>query len=300
MSDVTPPQAQHPASGFSVIIAAHNEAAVIEKTLRSVLDNRALLGMPLQIIVVANGCTDATADIARKVAPDIEVIESPVGNKIHALNLGDAAARFFPRAYLDADCAMSPNTLREVADAFANDPDARIVVPGVRHLYAGRNPVLAGYYALWHALPYVQRDMMGRGFYAIDHVLRSRFEEFPKVIADDKFIRSLSKPHERRVCERCHTSVFMPVTFRDLLHVKTRWSCGNIELAQQHPELLQHDNNPHGGTLRFLLSRPSYWVHVPTFLFVYLYTKRAARKRLASHRVVWARDASTRVAAPAA
>lgn len=286
--------------GFSVVIAAHNEAAVIEKTLRSVLDNRALLGAPLQVIVVANGCTDATAAIARGVSPEIEVVESPIGNKIHALNLGDAAARYFPRAYIDADCSLSPNCLRSVADTFASDGDARVVVPGVRHIYDGQNPLLAGYYKLWHALPYVQRDMMGRGFYAIDRVLRSRFSEFPRLIADDKFIRSLSRPHERRVCEDCHTTVLMPATFKDLLHVKTRWSCGNLELAQQHPELLRHDNRPHEGTLRFLLARPRYWMHVPTFLFVYLYTRWAAKRRLAAHRAVWARDASTRVAAPAA
>ena len=36
--------------GFSVIIAAHNEEAVIEATLRSVLNNK--LDRPLQVIVV--------------------------------------------------------------------------------------------------------------------------------------------------------------------------------------------------------------------------------------------------------
>ena len=53
--------------GFSVIIAAHDEGAVIEVTLRSVLANR--LDRPLQIIVVANGCSDDTAEKARKFAP---------------------------------------------------------------------------------------------------------------------------------------------------------------------------------------------------------------------------------------
>ena len=300
MSYVNPDHPRPADKGFSVVIAAHNEAAVIQKTLRSILANEALLGVPLQVIVVANGCNDATAAIARSVRADIEVIESPIGNKIHALNLGDAAARHFPRAYIDADCALSPNTLKSVADTFAKDPSARIVVPGVRHIYEGKNPLLAGYYKLWHALPYVQRDMMGRGFYAIDRVLRGRFKEFPKLIADDKFIRSLSRPNERRVCDDCYTTVYMPATFKDLLHVKTRWSCGNIELAQEHPELLRDDTNPYQGTLPFLLARPWCWIHVPTFLFVFLYAKRAARKRLAAHRAVWARDASTRVTAPAA
>src|SRR5438270_8573792 len=96
-------------SGFSIIIPAHNEGAVIEATLHSLLANR--VEGELQIIVVANGCTDDTAARARAVDGPIEVIETPVGSKTHALNLGDRAAKFFPRAYLDADVQLSPDAL---------------------------------------------------------------------------------------------------------------------------------------------------------------------------------------------
>ena len=50
-------------NGFSIIIPAHNEASVIEVTLRSILACK--LDRALQIIVVANGCTDDTAAVAR-------------------------------------------------------------------------------------------------------------------------------------------------------------------------------------------------------------------------------------------
>src|SRR4051812_15057520 len=107
-------------SGFSVIIPAHNEAAVIESTLQSILASR--LDRPLEIIVVANGCTDDTADRARafaeKTGGPIEVIDTPTGGKTNALNLGDKAAKFFPRAYLDGDTKVSENALQKVADAF--------------------------------------------------------------------------------------------------------------------------------------------------------------------------------------
>src|ERR1051325_6388342 len=88
-------------NGFSIIIAAHNEGPVIEKTLRSILANA--LDRPLQVIVVANGCSDDTAARARAVGVPIEVIETPLGNKVNALNLGDRAAKYFPRAFMDAD-----------------------------------------------------------------------------------------------------------------------------------------------------------------------------------------------------
>jgi glycosyltransferase involved in cell wall biosynthesis len=286
-----------PAEGFSVIIAAHNEAAVIVRTLHSILANAPKLGRPLQVIVVANGCTDATAERARSLGDAVEVIETPVGNKIHALNLGDRAARYFPRAYVDADCTLTDNCLRCVLDTFQSHPDARLIVPEVRHLYRGRNPLLAGYYRLWRSLPYVARQTMGRGFYAIDAALHARFVEFPALTADDKFIRGLTGPDERFIARGCHTTVLMPATFRDLVRCKTRWTFGNLELAHQRPEL--PDPEPHAGTFRFLLLRPWHWINLPTFMLVYACSRAAARRKLAAQVTSWERDDSTRALARA-
>jgi glycosyltransferase involved in cell wall biosynthesis len=280
--------------GFSVIIAAHNEGMVIEATLRSVLNNR--LDRPLQVIVVANGCSDDTAEKARKFAPAVEVIETPVGNKINAINLGDRAAKFYPRAWWDADCQLSENLLQCVAEAFA-DEDVRIVAPGVKYVYEGHNPFLASYYQLWRSLPYVKRNTMARGFYAIDQRLRERYVEFPSLIADDKFIRNLTRPDERRVASDCFTTVYLPANFRDLLKVKTRWTFGNLELAERRPDLNVNDQGEHDGAMKLVLARPWLWVNVPTFLFVWWYARRAARRKLAEKRAGWERDESTRVGA---
>jgi glycosyltransferase involved in cell wall biosynthesis len=259
-----------------------------------VLNNK--LDRPLQIIVVANGCSDDTAEKARKFAPAVEVIETPVGNKINAINLGDRAAKYFPRAFLDADCQLSQNLLQCVADAF-DAADVRIVAPGVKYVYEGHNPVLAGYYQLWRSLPYMKRNTMARGFYAIDQRLRERYVEFPSLIADDKFIRNLTKPDERRVAKDCFTTVYLPANFKDLLKVKTRWTFGNLELAERRPELNVNDQGEHDGAMAFVLARPWLWVNVPTFLFVWWYAKRAARKKLAEKRAGWERDESTRLGA---
>jgi glycosyltransferase involved in cell wall biosynthesis len=285
--------------GFSIVIAAHNEAGVIERTLRSVFSNRRGLDRALEVIVVANGCSDDTAERARGGDRAVEVIETPIANKIHALNLGNRAAKHFPRAFLDADCVMSENTLRRVAETFEGDPEVRLVVPGVRHVYGGWNPLLAGYYRLWRSLPYVRKDMMGRGFYAIDEALHERFVAFPALTADDKFIRSLTKVEERRVAEGCYTTVNMPGTFRDLLRCKTRWTYGNMELAERCPELLAKDIEPHAGTLSFLVRRPWHWVNLPTFMAVYGLTRLSARRRLRDSQREWERDESTRVLARA-
>jgi glycosyltransferase involved in cell wall biosynthesis len=276
--------------GLSVIIAAHNEASVIAGTLRCILSS--VLDRPLQVIVVANGCEDATAALA-SAFEGVEVIQTPLGNKPNALNLGDARARHFPRAYLDADIELSPDALQKVARAL-DDPGIHLAAPRARHVYRGFNPFLAGYYQLWRSMPYVRSAIMGSGFYAIDRELRSRFDVFPPITADDKFIRNLTAPHERRVVEGCSATVVMPASFKALLKVKTRWTYGNMELAAARPDLNENDRDGHGGAGRHVLLRPWLWPHIPAFLFVYWYARRAAARRLARKQSHWDRDASTR------
>ena len=278
-------------NGLSIIIAAHNEGGVIEQTLRSILANR--FEGALQIVVVANGCRDDTAARAGNIDPRIEVVETEQAGKINALNLGDQAARYFPRAYLDADVQISDNVLEKIVAAFA-DPGCRLAMPTARHVYTGGNPVLAGYYQLWRSLPYVRQAVMGGGFYAIDRIMRSRFDKFPAITADDKFIHSLAQPDERRIVPGCFVTVRMPRTFGALLRVKTRWTYGNLELASVFPQLQRNGHANYQGAAAHLLMRPWLWVNVPTFVFVYLYAQSAARRRLRQKNSLWDRDQSTR------
>ena len=60
----------------SVVIPAHNEKAVIERCLRSVLAEPRIEG--LEVVVVCNGCSDETAQICRDFDESIVVIETEV------------------------------------------------------------------------------------------------------------------------------------------------------------------------------------------------------------------------------
>ena len=94
----------------SVVIPAHNEAAVIARTLSSVLSD----AQPgeFEIVLVCNGCSDDTAECARNAAPEARVIETATASKTAALNLGIRFASFFPHIYLDADLEVSSKDLR--------------------------------------------------------------------------------------------------------------------------------------------------------------------------------------------
>ncbi len=98
---------------LSLIIPASNEEAWIGRCLQAVADSAPVPG-GLEVIVVANGCRDHTATVARGFAgrvPGLQVLELAQGSKPAALNAGDAAANGPLRAYLDADCVLSPPVL---------------------------------------------------------------------------------------------------------------------------------------------------------------------------------------------
>ena len=98
----------------SVIIPAHNEEAVIERTLRGVLAD----GIEdLEVVVVVNATTDRTAEIARSIDPRITVIETETPGKTNALNLGEESLTSFPRIFLDADIELKPGTARALIAA---------------------------------------------------------------------------------------------------------------------------------------------------------------------------------------
>jgi glycosyltransferase involved in cell wall biosynthesis len=78
----------------SIVIPAHNESRVIERCLTSILTDAR--PNEFEIVVVCNGCTDDTAERARGFGDRVRVIETPIGSKIHALNLGDQHVSRFP------------------------------------------------------------------------------------------------------------------------------------------------------------------------------------------------------------
>ena len=113
------PQPQRRDMRFDILVPAHNETAVIERTVRSL----AAIDWPREhyrIIVIADNCTDDTAALAR--AAGAEVIErhdDQHRGKGYALEYGIArsAADGFAHAVavIDADTEVTPNLLAACA-----------------------------------------------------------------------------------------------------------------------------------------------------------------------------------------
>jgi glycosyltransferase involved in cell wall biosynthesis len=110
---------------ISVVTCCYNHAQFLERTLRSVLDQRY---PALEYIVIDGGSTDGSADILRRYRHDLAywVSESDRG-QTDALIKGFARATGDICCWLCSDDLHEPWTLREVADYFGRHPRARVV-----------------------------------------------------------------------------------------------------------------------------------------------------------------------------
>ena len=93
----------------SIIIPAHNEQAVVARGIQALARDAG--ADSYQVIVVANGCSDDTAGVARRAWDRVDVVETDIPSKSNALNLGDAKATRFPRFYMDADIELSRDAI---------------------------------------------------------------------------------------------------------------------------------------------------------------------------------------------
>ena len=90
---------------ISVVIPAYNEEKYLEKTLNRLPKN-------LELIVVCNGCTDKTAQIAKKYAKVISISDKNVSK---ARNLGAKNSSGKILIFLDADtCFISEKSFSEI------------------------------------------------------------------------------------------------------------------------------------------------------------------------------------------
>jgi glycosyltransferase involved in cell wall biosynthesis len=182
---------------LSLIIPAHNEAAHIERLLRSL---EADIARGVLVFVVANGCSDDTVARAQAFG-GVTVIDIATPSKIVALREGDrAAGDHFPRLYVDADIVIAPGSIEKLEQALRGD-DVRAVAPRVVFDEAGASLVVRGFYQ-WRrrhpwAGPWQATHLAGRRIYGTNKAGRARFGEFPDLINDDGFFDQLFSADER-------------------------------------------------------------------------------------------------------
>lgn len=121
---------------ITLLVPAYNEEKSIEKCIRSI--DGQILSERLKVLVIPNGCTDRTIEVARQTIGNAknsliswEVVELPEGNKIKALNFGVKKAETEIVATLDSDSWIRPELITMTTKKMSEEP--KLIILGAIH-----------------------------------------------------------------------------------------------------------------------------------------------------------------------
>ena len=237
----------------SVIIPAHNEEALIGNCIESILANQQTFEGELEIIVVANACTDSTTEIAKNYN-EVKVIETEQKGKPNALNLGDSAASYFPRVYVDGDLVLSNNVVHELTKDLS-DKNIKITSPRLMIDVAKiKNKLIKNHYEFWLSLPHIKDFLVGGGVYAINRKSRKAFDKFPDILSDDGYIKALFDEKERKINKNCFMYMHTPNKIEDMIYQRIRWTAGELELKNKYPHLFHKRENYYKNIVKHIIN----------------------------------------------
>lgn len=273
-------------ASMSIIVPAHDEEPIIEAFLRRLVD--AAEPGELDVVVVCNGCTDDTATVARRLGPPVRVIETEIGHKPTALNLGDDATDVFPRFYLDADVDIDLDAVRACARAL--DDGALAAAPQLRVDTGGSSWPVRSYYRVWTELPWVRQGMVGSGVFAVSAEGRERFDRFPDDGADDLFFSAQYAPDERRSVDGATFSVTASPGAWQLVRRRSRIVAANQLMADRVEALPGAPSTGLRSVVELLRRRPRLLPHAVPFIAITIAARLRARRMLARGEVTWEGD----------
>jgi hypothetical protein len=217
----------------TVVVAAHNEAAVIGRCLSALLGDAA--PGEFAVLVVSNGSTDGTASAARDAGDAlghvVDAIEIATASKIAALRAAEAELSGRPdtiRVYIDADVTLSTDGLRRLADAL-DVAEPRVALVGADVDTAQCSWLAKTYFATWAVLARNRSQGAGSGVVAVNPPGAVRISSWPDVLSDDAYVVRRFAPDERVLVAATARS-FAARTVPALVRRRARVVNGNRQL----------------------------------------------------------------------
>ncbi len=223
----------------TILIPAHNEVAVIHRTLLHL--SRGLSLEDFRIVVIANACSDATAANAKATLPQAIVIETSKGGKCNALNLGyKYADPEKPVICLDADLDVTAEALVTLIEPLLR---GRALAACGRMDVRTREAsyLVRAYYKGWRTNPYFDHGKFG-GLFALSPKAARRLFPLPTITADDEFIRRSITSAETAFVPECRFLARAPRTLASLFKVRCRSLRGAREVQEMGLSSPEHSS----------------------------------------------------------
>ena len=257
-----------PASRILVLIPARNEENVIHRVLAS-LRQADYPERLLQVLVIADNCSDRTAEIAREAGfAVLERHDLSAQSKAHALHWafydqGLLDAGFDAITLLDADSVIRPDFFRHVDGKLRQG--ARVIQGSRRPLNPGASifsAVMSITYAFENRLWYVPHAnhglstmIVGTGVTISCAHLRLIGWDIRTLVEDAEFtIQSVLAGERVHYCDEAVILAELPVTFRMLWRQLRRWFSGHIACGRFYlPAIWRKVRSERGGQASILL-----------------------------------------------
>ncbi|MFJ8009414.1 bifunctional polysaccharide deacetylase/glycosyltransferase family 2 protein [Streptomyces fagopyri] len=236
----------------TVIVPAYNEKECIANTL----DSLARSTHPIEIIVVDDGSTDGTSEIAESSGmSNVRVIRQQNAGKPSALNNGVRNASHDIVVMMDGDTVFEPDAVHQLVQPFA-DPEVGAVAGNAK---VGNRDTLIG---AWQHIEYVMGFNLDRRMYdllrcmptipgAIGAFRRDAVLEVggmsEDTLAEDTDITIALHRAGRRVVYQEHARAWTeaPAWLKQLWSQRYRWSYGTMQALWKHRKSLT-DRGPSG------------------------------------------------------
>lgn len=237
-----PPEAPDEGSlpTLTVIVAALDEAAVIEEKIADLRAQR-YPSDKLQIVVVADGSSDRTAEISDRLGA-LTLWEAERRGKTSAINRAMAAASGEVTCLTDANCALVPGALAAVAARFS-DPAVGIVSGAKMVSGGGGRAAGEGLYWRLEAMVKSAESDLGVTMGAPGELLGIRtnlFRPIPEHIINDDFYLTcdvLDQGYLARYAGEALTNETTAETARDEFNRRTRIASGTWQSCAAFPQL---------------------------------------------------------------
>jgi biofilm PGA synthesis N-glycosyltransferase PgaC len=237
---------------LSILIAAYNEAASIEETVRSI----ALQRYPgkLDVIVVDDGSSDGTPTLVEALLGEfswLTLLRMPKnGGKATALNHALQFARASLVVTVDADSYLYHDALQNIVQRYFEDPRNTRAVAGTVLVRNSRTSWItkAQEWDYFHGISAIKRvqslfqgTLVAQGAFSLyDRATLAEVGGWPDCVGEDIVLTwaILKRGYRIGHSEEAYLFTNAPDTLRQFVRQRQRWSRGMIEGFKQHPDIM--------------------------------------------------------------